>query len=167
MKVVWGTKILTVGCDMNLEWFWIQMAKTDGSIVLPILVASISIAVIFLLSRGTGDKTVELEKTEWQLHVVNLFYYAGKGVGRNREFSVERRTHPKYLVEYLDVYRFAGRTNGPVLLIVVEVSRYQPADKAILVKHGGVEKYFQFDGPGSEDEALAYFNKVLREMSRA
>ncbi len=148
---------------MNLESFWIMMSEPDSSAAIGIMaVVLIATAAVLYYSRRSAPMSLEHEKQIWQSDMVNLFLTAANQVMHHGEFAVRHRDHPQGLMEYVDVQRFVTGSHQPIQMISVEVSRYRGDDKAILIKHPGIEQYFR---SADLSEALEYFQRVFTEMA--
>jgi hypothetical protein len=148
---------------MNLEWFWVQVSEVDQSAAIGIALVSIfATIVIVLCSRNSSPVVPDTAAMSWQIAIIERFRAQLSQVNNWGRLTVGYRSHPQFLMEYLDVYMIVD--GKPAIVIAVEVSRSQRNDRAILVKHGGKERYFS---PHEFGEALQYFRQVFKEMAAA
>jgi hypothetical protein len=139
------------------------MSEVDQSAAIGIALVSIfATLVIVLCSRNSSPVVPDTAAMSWQIAIIERFRAQLSQVNNWGRLTVHYRSHPQFLMEYLDVYMIVD--GKPAIVIAVEVSRSQRNDRAILVKHGGKERYFS---PHELYEALQYFRRVFGEMAVA
>lgn len=115
------------------------------------------------VAREPKDRS-ELKKQRWQVYTANQFMNLADALNRDKKFEVNRRGHPKMLMEYLDVLLLVTGSHKSILLVTVEVSRYRGDDKAIMIYARGKSEQFSFSEQG-KDSALDHFAELLRSMA--